>query len=217
MNLQVKTGVRQGCVVSAVLFNLVTDWAMRRTTEDQPRGIRWTLFDTLEDTDFADDFALLSYTHQHMQEKTLRLNKFGQHVLQISKRKTEVMTLNGNAPTPVLLDDQALPSTKTFIYLGSVVRQDGGTNEDVQSRLSKARKAFRSLNTVWRSSQYSIKTKLKLYQSCGLSTLLYGSEYWRMTEHDLAKLSSFHTTSLRKIQRIFWPRTISNRDVSARG
>ena len=34
-----------------------------------------------------------------------------------------------------------------------------------------------------------------------------------MTQHDLAKLSSFHTTSLRKIQRIFWPRTISHSDL----
>ena len=44
----------------------------------------------------------------------------------------------------------------------------------------------------------------------------YGSEWWRMTEHDLAKLSSFHTTSLGKIQRIFWPRTLSNHDLLAR-
>ena len=53
------------------------------------------------------------------------------------------MTLNVNAPAPVLLDDQALPSTETFTYLGSVVRQDGGTKEDIQSGLSKARKPFR--------------------------------------------------------------------------
>ena len=128
----------------------------------------------------------------------------------------EVMTLNVNAPTPVLLDDQALPSTQTFPYLGSAVRQDGGTNEDIQSRLSKARNAFRSLNAVWRSSQYSIKTKLKLYQTCALSTHLYGLECWQMTKHDLAELSSFHKTSLRKIQCIFWPRTISNCDLLAR-
>ena len=83
-------------------------------------------------------------------------------------RKMEVMILNMNAPAPVLLGDQALPSTETFTYLGSVVRQDGGTNKDIQSRLSKARNAFRSLNAVWRSSQYSIKTSLKLYLSCVL-------------------------------------------------
>ena len=139
------------------------DWVMRSTTEDQPRGIRWTLFDMLEDLDFADDLALLSHTHQHMQEKTCRLSKFGQQVgLQISKRKTEVMTLNVNAQAPVSFDYQALPNTITFTSLGSIVRQDGGTKEDIQSRLSKARNAFRSLYAVWRSSQYSIKTKLKL-------------------------------------------------------
>ena len=60
----------------------------------------------------------------------------------------EVRILNVSAPGPVLLDDQALPSTKTFTYLGSVVRQDGGTNEDIQSKLSKARNAIRGLNAV---------------------------------------------------------------------
>ena len=64
--------------------------------------------------------------------------------------------------------------------------------------------------------QYSIKTKLKLYWSCVLSTCLYGSECWWMVERDLAKLSSFHTTSLRKIQHIFWLRTVSNCDLLAR-
>ena len=53
-----------------------------------------------------------------------------------------------NAPAPVLLNDQALYSTETSTYLGSVVRQNGGTNEDIQIRLSKARNAFRSLNAV---------------------------------------------------------------------
>ena len=87
-----------------------------------------------------------------MHEKTCRLSKFGQQVeLQINRRKTEVMTLNVNAPALVLLDDQALASTETFTYLGSVVKQDGGTKEDIQSRLSKARNAFRSLNAIWRS------------------------------------------------------------------
>ena len=67
-----------------------------------------------------------------MQEKTHCLSKFGQQVgLQISKQKTEVMTLNVNAPAPVLLDNQALPSTETFTYLGSVIRQDGGTNKGI--------------------------------------------------------------------------------------
>ena len=56
-----------------------------------------------------------------------------------------------------------------------------------------------AVNVVWRSPQYRIKTTLKFYQSCVLLTILYGSECWPMTELDLAKLSSFHMTSRRKI------------------
>jgi hypothetical protein len=47
---------------------------MRKTTEDAPRLIRWNISSTLEDLDFADDLALLSHTHHHLQEKTNRLS-----------------------------------------------------------------------------------------------------------------------------------------------
>ena len=72
------------------------------------------------------------------------------------------------------------------------------------------------MNKVWRSSTYSTRTKLKLYHSCVLTTLLYGSECWRLTEKDLSKLSTFHTKSLRRILRIFWPNVISNKDLFER-
>ena len=83
------------------------------------------------------------------------------------------------------------------------------------NRLNKARNAFRSLNNVWRSSQYSTKTKPKIYQSYVMSTLLYGSECWRMTESDITKLSVFHTKNLRRILQTFWPDTISNQQLLA--
>lgn len=86
-----------------------------------------------------------------------------------------------------------------FNYLGSVVRQDGGAGTDIQSRLRKARIAIRSFNNVWKSSQYRVHTILRLYQSYVLSTLLYGSECWRMTKRDLNKLSTFHTKSLIRV------------------
>ena len=78
----------------------------------------------------------------------------------------------------------------------------------------KARNAFRMLNNAWRSQQYSTKTKMKLYQSFVLSTLLHGSECWRMIDSDLNKLSN--TKYLRRILRIFWPNTISNEQLLAR-
>ena len=71
---EVKTGVRQRCVLSTLLFNFVIDWILSRTIEDKKRGIRWKLSTALEDFDHADDLAFVSHAHPDMQEKTNRPN-----------------------------------------------------------------------------------------------------------------------------------------------
>ena len=76
----VLSGVRQGCVMSSLLFNITIDRVMRQTTQDKNRGIRWNLFTNLDDLDFADDLALLSHTHSHIQEKTNRLHTYAKQV-----------------------------------------------------------------------------------------------------------------------------------------
>ena len=123
------------------------------------------------------------------------------------------MTLNASNPQPIKIGEKDLPMTEQFKYLGSSVRYDCGVDKDIQSRLNKARNSFKMLNNVSWSSQYGTRAKLKIYHSCVLSTFLYWSECWRMTESDLRKLSTFHTKSLRKILCLFWPQTISNKDL----
>ena len=168
-SFDVKTGVRQGCPSAALPFTLAIDWVMRQTTSYRVRGIRWTLLSTLEDLDFADDLALLSHTHQYMKEKTTRLSMFAQQVgLKISHKKTEVMMLNVSNPSPVKVNGEDLQTTEEFTYLGSTVRYDGGAGSDIRNRIKKARNAFRMLNNVWKSSQCSTETKLRLYSSCVL-------------------------------------------------
>ena len=66
----VESGMRQGYIISPILFLVAVDRVMRQTTADKPRSIPWTPFTYLEDLDFADDLAVLSTNTTHLQEKT---------------------------------------------------------------------------------------------------------------------------------------------------
>ena len=67
---KVKTGVKQGDVISGFIFLMVVDWIMRNTTAGNKTRIRWNFTSKLEDLDFADDIALMSscYTHKQRQD-----------------------------------------------------------------------------------------------------------------------------------------------------
>ena len=73
------------------------------------------------------------------------------------------MLLNVSNPKPVQVNREDLSTTEEFPYLGRIVRHDGGAEGDIKNRFYMARNTFRTLNNVWRSFQYSIKTKLKIY------------------------------------------------------
>ena len=62
------------------------------------------------------------------------------------------MTLNVNRPNPVKVNGVDIGEADKFTYLGSIIKPEGGTKEDINSRLGKARSVFREMNNVWRSA-----------------------------------------------------------------
>ena len=92
---QVRTGVRQGCLMSPFLFLLAIDWIMRTSTEGRRNGIQWSLWGQLDDLDFADDLALLSHAQQQMQDKTDTVSYNSTRIgLYIHPTKTNVLKIN---------------------------------------------------------------------------------------------------------------------------
>ena len=210
----IQTGVRQGCMLSPMIFLVVVDWIMKETTKNNNTGIQWTFTQFLEDLDFADDICLTSQKKQHMQSKTDKLAKEAAKTgLHINKEKTELMKINAKQQTPITLEGENLKEVNTFTYLGSVVSSTGGTDEDVKARIGKARHAFITLRPVWKSTNISTKTKLRIFNSNVKSVLLYGSETWRVTKAISQKLQTFINSCLRQIYSIRWPDKITNENL----
>jgi hypothetical protein len=187
---------------------------MGTTLTEGNTGLRWKLCTTLEDTDYADDLALLSHTEDHMQEKTRKLEDNARMVgLKINAKKTKLMYLNTERLPVIFVEGKQLDTVDSFNYIGSCIATEDGAERNIKVRIGKARSAFIRLGNIWKTTAFSKKTKLKLFNSCVLFVLLYGSECWRMTDKDINRLSSFHNTSLRKIMKVFWPDKISNIDL----
>nr|KAG5704191.1 hypothetical protein BaRGS_009721 [Batillaria attramentaria] len=140
----------------------------------------------------------------------------GQIGLKISSKKTKHMRMNNRNNAAITVNGEALEEVEYFTYLGSKMTTDGDSEKEVRERISKASQAFASLKTVWRTRKISTKTKLRLFKSNVLSTLLYGAESWKMTKGISHKLEVFQNRCLRRILSIFWPNTISNSELHER-
>lgn len=178
---------------------------------------KWYSVDPLgstDDLDFADDLALLSHTHQQMQDKTSTLETNASKIgLKINKDKTKVMRINAKKNDSISLISGDIEEVRSFTYLGSVVDETGGAQQDIKTRIAKARTAFNLLNKVWRSREISTKTKLRIFNSNVKSVLMYGAETWRTTKTTDGHIQSFINRCLRRILRVWWPNRISNRDL----
>lgn len=218
----VESGVKQGDILSPLLFLIVLDYVLRQVQNKQ-RGIHWNTFQRLDDLDYADDIAFMTHTLKEMREICERLKIFAADVgLKVNVAKTKIMVINPPRTTrsqesgSLIYDGTVVEEVESFQYLGSIITKDGGADDDVRNRIRLATQAFAQLRNLWRSRRISERLKLRIFNSNVKSVLLYGSETWRVTNAITNKLQAFVNKRLRIICGIFYPEVISNSDLLQR-
>lgn len=233
---EIKTGVKQGCVVAPVLFLLYIQAIMNRVKETNEGSVNLVyrsdtnMFNKrgLQSTSkvksahvgelmFADDAALVTKTPEELQRLvTAFVNAAKTFGLNVNINKTEVMFVN-TLPAIIHINGNPLKEVNSFKYLGSLITNNGDLNCEVRNRINAATQAFARLyNRVWKPHHLSLKTKIQVYNTIVLSTLLYSSECWTLKAYQTQQLNAFHTRCLRTIAGISWKDMVPNEVVYQR-
>ena len=111
---------------------------------------------------------------------------------------------------------QRLQVVDKFTYLGSTFSRVVHIDDEVNARIAKASVAFGRLRgSIWDRSGIRLDTKLKVYRSVVLPTLLYACETWTVYQRHVKRLN-FHTSCLIKLLKIKWQDRIPDTEVLKR-
>ena len=133
---------------------------------------------TITDTDYADDIALLANTPAEAETLLYGLGRAAAGIgFDVNLDKTEYMCFNQRGDISTL-NGSSLKLEDKFTYLGSSV---SSTEKDVNTRLAKAWTAIDRLSVMWKSD-LTDKMKRSFFQSAVVSILLYGCTTWTLTK-----------------------------------
>ena len=204
-------GVRQGCLLSPILFNLFLENIMRETLHDFHSTISIG-GRTINNLRFADDIDLMGGSNRELQELTKRLeDRAGAHGMEVSTEKSKVLVNSTtNTHAEIYMNGQQLEEVDAFKYLGATLTKDGRSTTEIKIRMATATSAMAKLSKIWKSKEISFPTKMKLYKSLVLSILLYGCESWTMTAETTKRIQTFETKCFRQMLGISWRDRKSN-------
>ncbi|CAF3333272.1 unnamed protein product [Rotaria sp. Silwood2] len=196
---QVQVGLRQGCVLSPLLFIVFMDKISRTSTNPTCMEIGNTKVDSLL---FADDIARLATSEDSLQ---MALNQFDKVCsdfgMKISEKKTELMVISReDKQLNLYLNNNSLNQVNKFKYLGVQFSSDGKQDGEIDRRIGAASGFLRSLyRSVVTKTELNKKTKMAIFKSVYRPTLIYGHEQWVLTEKLRSRIQSAEMRFLRRV------------------
>ena len=177
--LDIKQGVRQGCVASPHLFALYTEMIMRELDDMDGLRIGGTVVNKLR---YADDTVIIVESEEQLQrlfnvvvtkneEKGLYLNSAKSFTMVFSKA-SQIPTCNIN------VHGKILEQVHSFVYLASQFTSDARCKKEIRRRIGIAKSAFSSMSKVLTSRDIHMTVRIKVLRCYVWSTLLYGCETW---------------------------------------
>ena len=178
-------------VTSPCLFNLYAEYIIQNAGLDEAQAGIKIARRNINNLQYADDTTLMAESEEELKSLLMKVKeKSGKAGLKLNNQKTKIMA--SGPITSWQIYGETLETVRDFIFLGSKITADGDCSPEIKRRLLFGRKAMTNLDSIFKSRDSTLPTKVRLVKDVVFPVVTYGCESWtikRLSTEELMPLN----------------------------
>ena len=150
---------------------------------------------------YADDTTLRAESEEKLKSLLMKVKEESEKVgLKLNIQKTKIM-----ATRPITsweIDGETVETVAKFVFWGSKITADGDCSYDIKRRLLLGRKDMTNLDSILKSRDTTLPTKVCLVKAMVFSMVMYGSESWTVKKAERQRIDAFELWCWRRFLRV---------------
>ena len=130
---------------------------------------------------YADDTTLMAESEEELKRLLMKVKEESEEVgLKLKIKKTKIM-----ASGPIIswqIDGETVETVSDFIFWGSKITADGDCSHEIKRLLLLGRKVVTNLDSILKSRDIALPTKVRLVKAMVFPVVMYGCESWTITK-----------------------------------
>ena len=131
--------------------------------------------------------------------------------LKLSIQKTKIMVSGPIASWQI--HGETVQTVSDFIFLGSKITADGECSHEIKRRLLLGRKVMTNLDSIFKSRDITLPTKVRLVKAMVFPVVMYGYESWTVKKAECRRIDAFELWCWRRLLRVPWTARRSNESI----
>ena len=170
------------------------------------RNLIFTVYQYLS---YADNTTLMAESEEELTSLLMKVKEESEKVdLKLNIQKTKIMTSG-----PIIsweIDGERVETVSNFIFGGSKITADGDCSHEIKTRLLLGRKVKTNLDSILKSRDITLPTKVHIVKAMVFPVVMYGCECWTVRKAERRRIDAFELWCWRRLLRLPWTARRSN-------
>ena len=152
---------------------------------------------------YADDTILMAESEEELKSLLMKVREESEKVgLKLNIQKTKIMA--SGPITSQRIDGATVETVSDFIFGGSKIISDGDCSHEIKRYLLFGRKVMSNLDSILKSRDIALPTKVCLVKAMVFPVVMYGCESWTINKAEFRRIDAFELWCWRRLLRVPW-------------